>query len=64
MIKIFFLVLASMVPGKKMEANEGIRLLTGKAKIDIPLKKKEEPKKDEKPKAHSSGNIYRRTNQI
>lgn len=45
-----FNVLASMVPGKKMELNEGIRLLTGQAKIDIPLKKKEEPKKDEKPK--------------
>jgi pyruvate carboxylase subunit B len=38
-----FLVLASMVPGKKMELNEGIRLLTGKAKITVPLKKKEEP---------------------
>jgi pyruvate carboxylase subunit B len=37
-----FLVLAAMVPGKKMEINEGIRLLTGKPKIDIPLKKKEE----------------------
>jgi len=45
-----FIVLASMVPGKKMELNEGIRLLTGQAKIDIPLKKKEEPKKEEKPK--------------
>ena len=33
-----FLVLAAMVPGKKMELNEGIRLLTGKGKIDIPLK--------------------------
>jgi pyruvate carboxylase subunit B len=39
-----FLVLASMVPGKKLEVNEGIRLLTGKSKIDIPLKKKEEEK--------------------
>jgi len=38
-----FLVLASIVPGKKMELNEGIRLLTGKPKIDIPLKTKEEP---------------------
>ncbi|KAA3662354.1 MAG: biotin attachment protein [Calditrichaeota bacterium] len=38
-----FLVLAAMVPGKKIEINEGIRLLTGKGKIDIPLKKKEEP---------------------
>ncbi len=40
-----FLVMASMVPGKKMEVNEGIRFLTGKGKIDIPLKKKEEPEK-------------------
>jgi pyruvate carboxylase subunit B len=39
-----FLVLAAMVPGKKIEVNEGIRLLSGKAKIDIPLKKKEEEK--------------------
>ena len=38
--KNIFLVLAAMVPGKKVELNEGIRLLTGKAKIDIPLKKK------------------------
>jgi pyruvate carboxylase subunit B len=37
-----FLVLAAMVPGKNMEVNEGIRLLSGKGKIDIPLKKKEE----------------------
>ncbi|UCD94687.1 MAG: biotin attachment protein, partial [Candidatus Zixiibacteriota bacterium] len=40
--KNIFLVMAAMVPGKKMELNEGIRLLTGKSKIDIPLKKKEE----------------------
>jgi pyruvate carboxylase subunit B len=38
-----FLVLSTMVPGKKMELNEGIKLLTGKGKIDIPLKKKQEP---------------------
>ncbi len=44
-----FLVVSAMVPGKKMELNEGIRLLTGKAKIDIPLKKKEEPKKEAAP---------------
>ncbi len=31
-----------MVPGKKMELNEGIRLLTGNGKIDMPLKKKVE----------------------
>ncbi len=41
-----FLVVAAMVPGKKMELNEGIRLLMGKPKIDIPLKKKEEPNKE------------------
>ncbi|MCK5652993.1 MAG: biotin attachment protein, partial [Gemmatimonadetes bacterium] len=39
-----FLVLSSMVPGKKLEVNEGLRLLTGKGKIDIPLKKKVEDK--------------------
>jgi len=37
-----FLVIASMVPGKKLEVNEGLRLLTGQPRIDIPLKKKEE----------------------
>jgi pyruvate carboxylase subunit B len=36
-----FLVLAAMVPDKKMEVNEGIRFLTGNGKVDIPLKKKE-----------------------
>lgn len=35
-----FLVVASMVPDKNMELNEGIRFLTGKAKIDIPLIKR------------------------
>jgi pyruvate carboxylase subunit B len=44
-----FLVLASMVPGKKLELNEGLRLLTGKARIDIPLKHKEESKPAAKP---------------
>lgn len=42
--KNIFLVLAAMVPGKKMELNEGIRLLSGKPRIDIPLKKKDEEK--------------------
>ena len=46
--KNIFLVLAAMVPGKKVELNEGIRLLTGKSKIDIPLKKKEKPAVTEK----------------
>jgi len=34
-----FLVLSSIVPGRKMEANEGMRFLKGNPKIDIPLKK-------------------------
>jgi pyruvate carboxylase subunit B len=38
-----FLVLSAIVPGKKMETNEGIRLLTGTGKIDIPLKAKAQP---------------------
>lgn len=33
------LVLAAMVPGKRMELNEGIRLLSGWGRIDLPLKK-------------------------
>ena len=40
-----FLVLSAMVPGKRVELNEGIRLLEGKGKIDVPLKKKDEPAK-------------------
>ncbi len=38
-----FLVAAATIPGKNMDLNEGIRLLTGKAKIVLPLKKKEAP---------------------
>lgn len=41
--KSVFLVAAAMVPGKKMELNEGIRLLSGTPKIDLPLKKEEAP---------------------
>lgn len=45
-----FLVVSAMVPGKKIELNEGMRLLTGKSKIDVPLKKpQEEPKEAPKP---------------
>jgi pyruvate carboxylase subunit B len=40
-----FLVLSAIVPGKSMETNEGIRLLSGNPKIDIPLKKKAEKPK-------------------
>jgi len=46
-----FLVASAIVPGKKMELNEGIRFLTGKAKIVLPFKKKEEPKPAAKPAA-------------
>lgn len=35
-----FLVAAAIVPGKNLDLNEGIRLLTNKAKISLPLKKK------------------------
>jgi pyruvate carboxylase subunit B len=38
-----FLVASAIVAGKNMDLNEGIRLLTGKAKIVLPLKKKAEP---------------------
>ncbi|MBL8259510.1 MAG: biotin attachment protein [Candidatus Competibacteraceae bacterium] len=37
-----FLVAAAIVPGKNMELNEGIRLLTGKAKVNLPLKAKDQ----------------------
>lgn len=37
-----FLVAAAAVPGKDMELNEGIRLLEGRPKIGLPLKKTEE----------------------
>ena len=42
--KNIFLVVSAMVPGKRIELNEGMRLLTGKSKIDVPLKKEEAPK--------------------
>lgn len=32
-----FLVLSAMTPSKKMEANEGLRFLRGKGKLDVPL---------------------------
>ncbi|MGD2110138.1 MAG: biotin attachment protein [Phycisphaerae bacterium] len=37
-----FLVASAMVPGKDIELNGGLRLLMGKAKIVLPLKKKDE----------------------
>ncbi len=38
-----FLVASAIVPGKNMELNEGIRLLSGKPRINLPLKKPAEP---------------------
>ncbi len=38
-----FLVAAAAVPGKNMDLNEGIRLLEGRSRIVLPLKKQEEP---------------------
>lgn len=49
--KNIFLVLAAMVPGKKIELNEGIRLLEGRPRIDVPLIKKDEPKAEAAPAA-------------
>jgi pyruvate carboxylase subunit B len=46
-----FLVLACIVPGGKIETNQGLNFLLGKPKIDIPLKKKEEPKVEVAPAA-------------
>jgi pyruvate carboxylase subunit B len=37
-----FLVVSMMQPGKKVEANEGLLLLQGKGRVNLPLKKKEE----------------------
>jgi pyruvate carboxylase subunit B len=53
--KNIFLVVASMVPGKKLEANEGIRFLTGKGKLDIPLKKAAAPAPAAAPAAAPAG---------
>ena len=49
-----FLTAAAIVPGKNMDLNEGIRLLKGNPRINIPLK--EEPK-DEAVTAAFSGSI-------
>jgi pyruvate carboxylase subunit B len=38
-----FLVAAAIVPGKDLELNEGIRFLSGHAKISLPLRKKAVP---------------------
>ncbi|MFC1533493.1 biotin/lipoyl-containing protein, partial [Thermodesulfobacteriota bacterium] len=41
--KNIFLVVSAMVPGRKIELNEGMWLLLGKSRLDIPLKKEEKP---------------------
>ncbi|MFU8889401.1 MAG: biotin/lipoyl-containing protein [Trueperaceae bacterium] len=38
-----FLVASAIVPGKNMELNEGIRFLSGRARVNLPLKKKPAP---------------------
>ena len=50
-----FLVLSSMVPGRKMESNEGMRFLLGNPKIDVPLKKKPAPESPPAPQAMQQG---------
>jgi len=40
-----FIIVSSMVPGKKMASNEGLRFLLGKGRVDIPLKSTEEKEK-------------------
>lgn len=53
--KNIFLLIAAMESGKSMELNEGIRLLTGNPRIEIPLKKKAEEKlKEAEPTAPPS----------
>jgi len=49
-----FLVAAAIVPGKSTDLNEGIRLLTGKAKIVLPLKKPREAEPAATPVAGST----------
>ena len=38
-----FLVASAIVPGKNMELNEGIRFLSGRARVNLPLKKQAAP---------------------
>ena len=39
-----FLVASAVVPGKNLDLNEGVKFLTGKGRINLPLKKKAEDK--------------------
>jgi pyruvate carboxylase subunit B len=52
-----FLVASAIVAGKNMDLNEGVRFLTGKAKIVLPLKKKAEPAAPKAPAAAAGGDF-------
>ena len=52
--KNVFLVLSAMTPSKKMEANEGLRFLLGKGKLDLPLKKGDQVENGKPAKATSA----------
>ncbi len=45
-----FLVASAIVGGKRMELNEGMRLLQGKARVNLPLKQREPEAQPAKPK--------------
>ena len=49
-----FLVASAAVPGKNMELNEGIRFLSGRGKVSLPLKQKPEPAPATTPAAASA----------
>jgi len=49
-----FLVAAAAVPGKSMDLNEGVRLLTGRAKVVLPLKQPAAAREDAATAASSS----------
>ena len=48
-----FLVASAVVPGKNLDLNEGVKFLTGKGRINLPLKKKAE----DKPAAGTGGGL-------
>jgi pyruvate carboxylase subunit B len=49
-----FLVASATVPGKDMELNEGIRFLTGRARVNLPLKKPPVPAAPVHPEAETA----------
>lgn len=52
-----FLVASAIVPGRNMELNEGIRFLTGKARINLPLKKDAPPPPAAEPTGAEGGEV-------